>query len=127
MIVLACDLGGTRMKIGVVRDGCVLTKTIKPAQSKNGIARIACAQENLAATAARTQSQAEGLCRNLCRVPQPGRYRGRRVLAEYGKFADAMALNLRAWSQTELRLPLAIENDARMALIGEWKSGAGAE
>ena len=48
-----------------------------------------------------------------------------RVLAEYGKFADAMGLDLRAWAQSELGLPLAIENDARMALIGEWRAGAG--
>ena len=34
-------------------------------------------------------------------------------------------LDLRAWAQQELGLPLAIENDARMALIGEWRQGAG--
>jgi glucokinase len=47
------------------------------------------------------------------------------VLAEYGKFADAPALDLRAWARQELGLPLAIENDTRMALIGEWRAGAG--
>ena len=31
MIVLACDLGGTRMKVGVVRDGQVLARTGIPA------------------------------------------------------------------------------------------------
>jgi glucokinase len=48
-----------------------------------------------------------------------------RVLAEYGKFADAPQLDLRAWARAEFGLPLAIENDARMALIGEWRAGAG--
>jgi len=47
------------------------------------------------------------------------------VLVEYGKFADAMQLDLRVWAEQEMRLPLAIENDARLALVGEWKHGAG--
>jgi glucokinase len=34
-------------------------------------------------------------------------------------------VDLRAWARQELGLPLAIENDARMALIGEWRHGAG--
>src|SRR5207302_4305139 len=34
-------------------------------------------------------------------------------------------VDLRAWAKSELGLPLAIENDARMALIGEWRHGAG--
>lgn len=37
MIILACDLGGTRMKIGVVRDGAVLAQTSVPANSKAGL------------------------------------------------------------------------------------------
>jgi glucokinase len=48
-----------------------------------------------------------------------------RVLAEFGKFTDAMNLDLCAWAMEEMNLPLAIENDARMALVGEWKRGAG--
>ena len=36
-----------------------------------------------------------------------------------------MRIDLRTWSRAELGLPLAIENDARMAVIGEWQAGAG--
>ena len=126
MIVLTCDLGGTRMKIGVVRDGCVLTQTVKPAQSKNGIAP----QLPVLKTTWLQLLQKLKLSLTDCAgvsvgFPSLVDTVAGRVLAEYGKYADAMALNLRAWSQAELGLPLAIENDARMALIGEWKSGAG--
>src|SRR5207247_4367241 len=48
-----------------------------------------------------------------------------RILAEYGKYADGPQVDLRAWAREALGLPLAIENDARMALIGEWRHGAG--
>jgi len=46
------------------------------------------------------------------------------VLDEYGKYGDAPQIDLRTWAREELGLPLAIENDARMALIGEWRHGA---
>jgi glucokinase len=48
-----------------------------------------------------------------------------RVLAHYGKYEDAMEVDLRAWCRSEFGLDLAIENDARMAGIGEWRYGAG--
>jgi glucokinase len=43
----------------------------------------------------------------------------------FGKFGDASQLDLRAWAMECLGLPLVIDNDARMALIGEWQYGAG--
>jgi glucokinase len=48
-----------------------------------------------------------------------------KILDAFGKYADAMEIDLPAWSRETLNLPLAIENDARAALIGEWKAGAG--
>jgi glucokinase len=48
-----------------------------------------------------------------------------RILTEIGKYADAPRVDLRAWGKEKLGLPLAIENDARMALVGEWLHGAG--
>jgi hypothetical protein len=38
MTILASDLGGTRMKIGVVRDGLVLAHMTTPSNSKTGLA-----------------------------------------------------------------------------------------
>jgi len=38
MTTLACDLGGTRMKIGVVRDGVVVAQATEPSNSKAGLA-----------------------------------------------------------------------------------------
>ena len=38
MTILACDLGGTRMKIGLVQNGAVLAQTTEPANSKQGLA-----------------------------------------------------------------------------------------
>lgn len=126
MNVLACDLGGTRMKIGVVRDGRVLAQTVEPANSQRGLAPrlpvLKAAWLRLLGEAKLTLADCVGVTVAFPSLVDPA---AGRILAEYGKFADAMSLDLRAWARTEFGLPLAIENDARMALIGEWRVGVG--
>ncbi len=126
MTILACDLGGTQMKIGVVRDGVVLAQVTEPAYSKKGLAPQL---PVLKAAWLRLLQQLELTPRDCAGIsvafPSLVDAKSGRVLAEYGKFADAPGLDLRTWARAELGLPLAIENDARMALIGEWHAGAG--
>jgi len=50
--------------------------------------------------------------------------RAGRVIATNGKYDDAKEIDLSAWSRETLGLPLRIENDARMALLGESYAGA---
>ncbi len=47
-----------------------------------------------------------------------------RVVSTNLKFEDALGLDLPGWCQTEFGIPFALENDARMALLGEWYAGA---
>jgi glucokinase len=49
---------------------------------------------------------------------------GRVVAVPQGKFADAPELDLAGWSRRAFGLPLRLENDARLALLGEHWSGA---
>ncbi|MDP3070985.1 MAG: ROK family protein [Opitutaceae bacterium] len=126
MNVLACDLGGTRLKIGVVRDGHMLAQTVEPANSRLGLAPqlpvLKAAWLRLLGELKLGLTDCAGVA---VAFPSLVDNATGRILAEYGKFADAMALDLRAWARAELGLPLALENDARMALIGEWRAGAG--
>jgi glucokinase len=50
--------------------------------------------------------------------------REKRVLATNGKFDDATDLDLRSLFETSLGVPFYIENDARLALLGEHRFGA---
>lgn len=50
--------------------------------------------------------------------------RNTRVSSTNGKFEDAVDFDLRAWAQSEFGLPLRLENDARLALLGECSAGA---
>jgi glucokinase len=49
-----------------------------------------------------------------------------KILSTLRKYDDAPRLDLSAWSQQTFGLPLRIENDARMALLGEQYAGAAA-
>lgn len=126
LTLLACDLGGTRLKVGVVRDGQVLARAIAPAHSHEGLRpqlpMLKATWLRLLAELKLTVADCAGIA-----VAFPSlidRHSGR-ILAAYGKYADAMAVDFPAWGRAEFGLPLAIENDARMALLGEWRAGAG--
>ena len=47
-----------------------------------------------------------------------------RVISTNGKFEDSPSIDLPAWALRDFGLPFALENDARMALLGEWYAGA---
>jgi glucokinase len=126
MTVLACDLGGTRIKLGLVRGGEVLAHEVLAAHSDLGLrprlpALAAACRELCAQNGVRV-----GSCAGIA-VAFPSLVDGRtgRILAEYGKYRDGPGVDLRAWARESFGLPLALENDARMALIGEWRHGAG--
>jgi glucokinase len=126
MNVLACDLGGTRSKLAVVRDGRVLAQSIVPSNSKHGLAPLL---PTIRTEWLRLLDESDLNLDDCAGVgvsfPSLIDHASGRILDCYGKFEDAMNLDLRAWSKAELGLPLAIENDARMACIGEWRHGAG--
>lgn len=126
MTALACDLGGTRLKIGLVRQGRVLAQATHPANSKHGLESQLPLLKSTWLRLLDEQQMRLADCAGIS-VAFPSLVDGTtgRVLAQYGKFADAPGLDLRAWASKELGLPLAIENDARMALIGEWQAGTG--
>lgn len=126
MTVLACDVGGTRIKLGIVRDGAVLANDVIPAHSDRGLAeRLPALSEALRKLCAR-QGIAPGDCGGVALgIPSLVDVRTGRILAEYGKYRDGPTVDLRAWGAEALGLPVAIENDTRMAMIGEWRHGAG--
>src|ERR1700761_7761598 len=115
MTVLACDLGGTRMKIGITQSGRVLAQTVVPANSKLGLRhnlpKLKAPWLELLAGLKLDVTECAGISVAFASLID---IKCGRVLAEYGKYADAMDIDLRAWARQEFGLPLAIENDARM-------------
>src|SRR5580765_3006473 len=109
-----------------MRDGRILGRESFAARSDDGLApqlpRIAQGLDSLCAAAQANRDECTAFAMAF---PSLIDSRTGRVLAAYGKYADAPQLDLPQWSRNTLRLPLIIENDARMALLGEWQAGAG--
>jgi glucokinase len=124
--ILACDVGGTRIKLGLVRDRRVLARAEIDADAGRGLAHAL----------ARTANSARALCRKLgVAVPHlagfglsfPGiiEPRSERVLSTpAGKFDDAKDIDIPNLIERLLGLPTLVCNDANAALAGEWQFGA---
>ena len=126
MSVLACDVGGTRIKLGVVEDGQLRGQDMIPAESDRGLAqalpRVTDGLLNLCLQTGVALEDCRGIGMGFPALVDSKRGK---VLDEYGKYQDAPDLDLNAWARDSLSLPLAIDNDARVALMGEWAFGAG--
>jgi glucokinase len=124
-MILAADFGGTTIKLGIVREGAVLARLRLPARADRPMAErldaVACAWEKLLKEAGGTLRDCKGAGLALPFVPDTKRPR---VLGEFGKFPGAAAIDFAVWSEQRLGLPTALENDLRMALLGEWRAGA---
>ncbi len=126
MTLIACDIGSTRIKYGLVRRGCVQDHGTIPSASEEPLARrLPELARTLRALCAKTGT-ALGDCAGISvSLPTLVDAASGRLLSEFGRFRDMPTLDLRAWAKAEFGLPLALENDARMAAIGEWRHGAG--
>ena len=125
MTTLACDFGGTRLKLGLVRDGAVLATDVIPARADRPLReRLDSVAESLTALCTAQGVDAAGWTGLGLSYPSIIDTANARILDHFGKFGEATTLDLRTWAQRALGLPLAIDNDARLALVGEWRHGA---
>ena len=126
MITFVADTGGTHIKLALLRDRSILAQEHLAAHSNEGLApqlpRIAMALDSLCRAAGISREKCVAFAMAFPSLMDPATGR---VLAAYGKYTDAPQLDLARWSRDTLGLPLQIENDARMALLGEWQAGAG--
>jgi glucokinase len=109
-----------------MRNQLVLAQECLVTRSHEGFApqlpRIVLAFENLCE---RTDTNPRDCTALGLAFPSPIDLDTGRVRSAYGKYEDAPGLDLLGWARDTLGLPLILENDARMALLGEWQAGAG--
>lgn len=126
MYTLAIDLGGTIIKAGLLNGKQLIASCTEQATSKNGL------KNNLPVI----DSMIFGLLKeNNLSVAEvlgivfsfPGLVDSlrNRVISTNKKYDDAPVIDLPRWAKETWNLPFYLENDARMALLGEWKYGAG--
>lgn len=121
---LAIDLGGTKIKIGLVQAHVVVGSTSIDALSANGLReRLPHVKKAIIELLAQHNISLNDLAGLGMAVPGIVDSKQKRILSIDKKFGDAPEINFEEWCKEALGLKLSIENDARAALIGEWKFG----
>ncbi len=124
MPIIALDLGGTRIKFGLVEHGELLASANVAVPSSDSFAAVLPVIESqIAQMMQETGSKTlEGIGMAFPTIVDSDRMR---LLYKYVKYNDANDLDLTAWAKEKWGVPLVMENDARAALVGEWQYGAG--
>jgi len=125
---IAIDLGGTIIKIGLLKNGQLIDRTEIKAQSASGlkpqlpelekVIGILLQANQLSAT------DVLGIGFSFAGLVDSSK---NRILSTNQKYEDGPDVDLVGWASEKWNWPLFAENDARMALLGEWQCGAGKE
>ncbi|MEA4935508.1 MAG: ROK family protein [Paludibacter sp.] len=126
MKAIVLDLGGTRMKIGLVTAERIIAESLLPSFSGNGIVpRLKDIETEVAKMLAATNTGLSELAGVSISIPGIVDSKNMHVLAINKKFEDMPDFDFGAWTRNTWNLPVLLENDARTALVGEWQYGAG--
>jgi glucokinase len=125
MKALAVDIGGTHANCGLVENERILAHESVDLTGINRIGEVLCRLVEVFHRLVDHQSLAFQDFRGIA-VGFPGLVDSRigRVVSTNKKYDDAPEVDFCAWAGEALGLPLRIENDARMALLGESYAGA---
>lgn len=125
MRAFAIDLGGGHATVALLADGMIVGRESLEITGHEPIGpalpRFATTIRGLAARAGVRVEDAAGLAWGF-----PALVDGRvdRVVSTNQKYEDAPSIDFVAWAKRELGLRLRLENDARLALLGEREAGA---
>lgn len=119
------DLGGSHIGCGIVERGSLLASSSFVSDSRSLRAILPIAKQHFLALSRQT-----GIPFSACRglgvgFPAVIDSEHDEILSTLGtKFADMSGPDLCCWSRQELGLPARLENDAKLALLGEHHAGA---
>lgn len=123
---IAMDIGGTHAACAIVESGGILAAERVPihdtALIETHLPAVADAVRRALGRAGVYASDCAGVALSFPGIVDPTT--ARVLSTPRGKYTDAGRLDLAQWCRTEFGLPLRVENDARMALLGERFAGA---
>lgn len=124
MYYIGIDLGGTVIKVGLVREGQMIGSRRLEANSKNGLKprleMIANAVEDLRTEFGIPFGNLGGV---FLAFPGIVDVHSKRAVSTNAKYDDAPSVDLQRWCLEHWNVPFAIDNDARAATVGEWQFG----
>ena len=123
---IGIDLGGTRVKIGIVANNEVIAKKMIPARSARGLrANLPYIQEEIEKLTGEVNLPITSLKGIGLAFPGLVNPWTKKILSTNQKYDDALEIDLDAWVKENWGVPFFLDNDARMVAVGEWKCGAG--
>jgi glucokinase len=122
MRVLAVDVGGSHISCGAVDDRTLLEVVSLESDGKGSLKNLLpVLAETLTQLAKRHGGDFVGIGFGFCGLVDTA---AGRVVSTNHKYSDATSVDVTSWAREQLGLPLVLENDTRMALLGERHSGA---
>jgi len=116
-------MGGTKIKLGLIGDGNVIAQASLPASSHISlVTRLAELGDKIDELLAENNAEPVGIGIAFPGIIDNIRYK---VLSKYVKYPDAQDVDFSQWATERWNIPVAVENDAKAALVGEWQFGSG--
>lgn len=124
MTVLAVDFGGSHVTCALVENTSILRRETIPvgkgAALRTVLPEVEASLHRLREKASEGAGCA-GIGMGFCGLVDPVRSR---IISTNGKYDDGRGMDWAGWAEREFSLPLRLENDARLALLGEAVAGA---
>lgn len=125
MYNIGIDLGGTIVKIGLIKDSKIVGFTSFDAHSCKGLAahlpKIEKAIDELLDDGMIKYSDLSGIGLAFPGIVNPVE---KKVISTNDKYDDACDISLAKWAKNKWNVDFEIDNDARLATLGEWGYGA---
>jgi glucokinase len=123
---IAIDLGGTIIKIGLLQKGRLVDRTALPAISSAGLQlQLPLLEEKINALLLKNQLSSAGISGIGFSFAGLVDSTDNKIISTNQKYDDGPDTDLVEWALKNWDCPLFLENDARMALLGEWQHGVG--
>jgi len=123
---IAIDLGGTIVKIGLLEEGQLIDRSEIIAQSASGLKtqlpELEAAIDQMLLSNQLPSEELLGIGFSFAGLVDSIQ---NRIISTNQKYDDGPQLDLVGWARQKWNCPLFAENDARMALLGEWQHGSG--
>ncbi len=125
MKAVAVDVGGGHVACALVHEDRIVARRTLPVDRRSGfgelLPRVTAAARELLQDCGLEPRDCAGVALAFCGIVDVDR---NRMLTSNDKYPDAAAIDLESWARSEFGLPVAVENDARMALLGERHAGS---
>lgn len=122
MKTIGIDFGGTTIKLAAMENGRILKKTSIPAYARNGLAARLEDTRQAVFKVAGSDGTGSFSCVGISMpgIVDPVR---KKPIGLIGKYEDSLGMDLESWCRKAFGLPMVMEMDSKLALLGELRYG----